>query len=281
MISMRVKDVHGGLKEYSRQHIIRSCTRAGFDDNTAEEIESRVFERAWDEITTRKLHSIVYSEMKNRNEIFALRFRLREAIAELNPNYSEFEKYITKVLRIDGFDAEWSPRPKPRGECIEHEIDVVAEQHGTTYMIECKHHYHHHRFTGLDIPMRQWSRLEDLKRGYEHGINNAVKADEAWVIVNTKLSDHAKRYAECKNIRMTAWKYSNEDYSLDSLVERNKAYPVTILRPPQHVRTELSKKDILTVQDLIGLTDQQIEKIPVKNSVMRNIQRTAEEMVNK
>ncbi len=276
---MKVKDVHGGLKDYSAQHIKRSCKRAGFDENTADEIETRVFERAWDSITTRKLHSIVYSEMKKRDEILALRFRLREAIAELNPNYAEFEKYITKVLRQDGFDAEWSPRPKPRGECIEHEIDVVAEQHGVTYMVECKHHYHHHRYTGLDIPMRQFARVEDLRRGHEHGLKNSVSADEAWVIVNTKLSDHAKRYAECKNIRMTAWKYSNENYSLDDLVERNRAYPVTILRPPKHVRTELSKEDVLTVQGLMNLGEEKMEKIHVKNSVLKNLQRTALEMV--
>lgn len=278
---MKIKDVHGGVKNYSSHHVKRSCTRAGFSEEEAEEIESRVFERAWEKITTRKLSSIVYSEMKKISEVYALRYRLRESIADLNPNYHEFEKYITKVLDMDGFDADWSPRPKPQGECIEHEIDVVAKAHGETFVVECKHHYHHHRFTGLDIPMRQFARLEDLRRGHSHGISNSVSADRAWVIVNTKLSDHAKRYAECKNVRMTAWKYSNEGYSLDDLVERNNAYPVTMLRPPHHVRTELSKKDVLTVQDLMSLTDAQVDSINVKNGVLKNLQRTSENLVEK
>lgn len=277
---MKVKDAHGGLQDYSSEHIVRSCTRAGFSKSDASEIESSVFERAWDGITTRKLHSILFSEMKEYNEIFALRYRLRESIADLNPNYHEFEKYIAKILEQDGYETEWSPRPMPEGECIEHEIDVVARDEKHTYIIECKHHYHHHRFTGLDIPMRQWSRLQDLRRGHEHGIKGSLDADKAWVVVNTKLSDHAKKYAECKDINMTAWKYPDGE-SLDSIVERNNAYPVTMLRPPHHVRVELSKKDILTVQEIINLSDEDMERMDLKNNAVKSLQRTARNLVGK
>lgn len=271
---MEVKDAHGGMREYSSEKVIRSCTRAGFSKGTAEEIERQVFKRAWDGITTKKLHSIIYDEMEAREESYALRYRLRDAIADLDPNYHEFEKYMTDVLRQDGIEATWSPRPMPQGECIEHEIDILAEVHDRTHVVECKHHYHHHRYTGLDVPMRQWARLEDLQKGHEQDRHNALDADRAWVIVNTKLSHHAKEYASCKGIRMTAWKYPEED-GLDQLIERNKAYPITILRPPKHAKVELSKRNILTIQKLLDLDGEEKEDLGLAEDTLSDLQRRA------
>lgn len=275
---MKVKDAHGGIQEYRSDNIVESCKRAGFSQEEAERIESRVFERAWNKISTKKLHSIVYSEMKKLNEVYALRYRLREAIANLNPNYHEFEKFVTKLLQEDGIDAEWSPRPLPQGECTTHEIDVVADDTKDRYIVECKHHYHHHRFSGLDIPMRQWARLQDLQKGKELGLKNAIDADRAWVVVNTRLSKQAKQYAECKGIKMTAWKYP-EDKGLDAMIERNKAYPIMILRPPHHIRVTFSKNDILTVHDLLDMDDDAIEELDLTKDAIYSLKRTAEDMV--
>ncbi|MDY6778738.1 MAG: restriction endonuclease [Candidatus Nanohaloarchaea archaeon] len=276
---MEVKDAHGGTQEYDPDKIVRSAVRAGFERRTAEEIESQVRDRAWEGINTRKLHSIVYEEMQDRDESNAMRYRLRESIADLNPNYHEFEKYMTKVLDRDGLETSWSPRPEPQGECSEHEIDVVAEVAGETFVVECKHHYHHHRFTGLGVPMRQWARLQDLEKGYELGLADAMAVDKAWVIVNTKLSDHAKKYAECRGVRMTAWDYP-EGESLRALVERNRAYPITMLRPPHHVKVELSKRNILVVQELLELSDEEVEDLGIKEGALADLQRQAASLVD-
>jgi len=267
------------MTEYNSDHIVQSCTRAGFSEETAETIERAVFKEAWDGITTRKLHALIYQEMKHHDASKALRYRLREAIADLNPNYHEFEKYITMLLRADGLEAEWSPRPMPQGERIKHEVDVVAQQANETFLVECKHHYHHHRYTGLDVPMRQWARLQDVRRGNEVGVKNAVDAERGWVVVNTKLSDQAKQYARCKNVRMTAWGYP-EGESLNEMVERTKAYPVTLLRPPHHVRVELSKADILTAQQLIDMEEETRTNINIKDKVLDDLERTARQVID-
>lgn len=275
---MKVEDAHGGMRDYEPQKIVKAAKRAGFDDDDAQRIESRVSNRIWDEITTAKLHSIVHDEMQEIHEGYARRFMLRESIADLDPNFHEFEKYMVKVLRADGVDATWSPRPKPQGACIDHEIDIVAEELGERFIVECKHHYHHHRYTGLDIPMRQWARLDDLKKGDEIGIKDAIEVDRAWVIVNTKLSDHAKEYAECKNVRMTAWDYPGED-ALNSLVERNQTYPITMLRPPHHARVEMSKRNILTLQDLLNLDDEEEHDLGLSDETLSDLRRRAREVL--
>lgn len=275
---MKVEDAHGGMRDYNPHKIVKAAKRAGFDDENAQRIESRVTGRVWDEITTGKLHSIVQEEMKDIHEGYARRFMLRESIADLDPNYHEFEKYMVKVLRQDGVDAEWSPRPKPQGECIDHEIDIVADEMGKKFIVECKHHYHHHRYTGLDIPMRQWARLDDLQAGDDIGIKDSIEVDQAWVIVNTKLSDHAKDYAECKDIRMTAWQYPDE-YALNNLVERNDTYPITMLNPPHHARVEMSKRNILTFQDLFNLDKEEKTDLGLKEATLTDLRRRAREVL--
>ncbi|MCJ7450420.1 MAG: restriction endonuclease [Candidatus Nanohaloarchaeota archaeon QJJ-9] len=274
---MKVEDAHGNVRKYKPEKIVRSAKRAGFSEGQGERIEEEVTGRIWDDITTRKLHSIVFEEMEKLDRGYALRYRLRESIAELDPRYHEFEKYVTYLLEDEGFDTSWSPRPKPQGECIDHEIDVMAER-GKSFVVECKHHYHHHRFTGLDVAMRQQARLEDLRKGNDLGVKNSVEADKAWVIVNTKLSDHAKEYAKCKGIRMTAWKYP-EGEGLDSIIERNKAYPITMLRPPHHVKVELSKRNILIVNQLLELTPEQKRDLGLDEKVIEDIQEQARDLL--
>ncbi|MDY6788523.1 MAG: restriction endonuclease [Candidatus Nanohaloarchaea archaeon] len=275
---MKIKDAHGGTRKYRPEKIRKSALRAGFSLAEAKDIEKEVGRRVEGGMSTEKVFEIVYREMKERNEIYAMKYCLRGSIASLKPKYHEFEKFITKLLRWEGVNAEWSPRPKPQGECIDHEVDVIARVDDVKYVVECKHHYHQHRYTGLDVPMRHWARLHDLNQGYQKGRNNSIEVDRAWVIVNTKLSDHAKKYAECKNVRMTAWKYPEED-SLDQIIERNNAYPISMMRPSDHVRTELSKKDILTVRELAQLSSSQKKELDIKEYVLDSLQEDAEEMI--
>lgn len=272
---MHIVDPFGNEKEYTPEKIVDSVMRAGFSKHEAEQIEKRVRERVDDGIKSKELYEIVYQEMKDVNDIYALRYRLREAIGVLDPNYHEFEKYMAKVLAQDGFDTEWSPRPLPQGACSEHEIDVLATKEGRTYAIECKHHFHYHRLTGLAVPMIQWAVMDDLQQGYEQGLEHAVDIDESWVVVNTKLSQHAKQYAECKGITMMAWDYP-DDNSLREIVERNKAYPITILRLSTEEKKALSKQNVLTLQELLELQNRDVN---LSTDTISDLQQRADRMI--
>ncbi len=276
---MYIEDPFGNRKEYTPEKIIDSVTRAGFSEGTAEEIEENVRERVESGMQSEDLYRIVYEEMEAFNEAYALRYRLREAIGVLDPNYHEFEKYMCQVLAQDGINTEWSPRPLPQGACSEHEIDIIGRTDGTTYAIECKHHFHYHRLTGMDVAMIQFAALDDLKEGYEQGVEHAIDVDQSWVIVNTKLSEHAKNYAECKGIRMTAWNYP-EDNSLREIVERNSAYPMTILRPEEDEKEALSKQNILTLQQLLDLDEDTMEALTLSKDHIQDLQQQAQELLD-
>ena len=49
------------------------------------------------------------------------------------------------------------------------------------------------------------------------------------IVCNTKLSEHAKRYADCREILHIGWR-SPKNMDLQKMIEKKKIYPITLLR---------------------------------------------------
>lgn len=271
---MIVKKARGGEEKYKSYKVVRSCRVSGFSKSQGKTIEKRARERIGGEIDAKELEKIIYQEMKKFNEKFAMKFRLRESIAALDPNKHEFELFIARLFQEMGYKAERSPKPKPEGKCIEHEIDVLAKKGDKTHIIECKHHYHYHRFTGLGVPMREFARLLDLREGYQKGKKHSINPKKCWVFTNTKLSQHAKDYSQCQGIELIGWNYPEE--SLAKLAEKFKVYPATILMIDEKTRKELSKHKILTVRDLL---ESETHNLDIMSSKLTELMEKAENLL--
>lgn len=57
---------------------------------------------------------------------------------ELGPSGFPFEKFISEILKFQGFAVQVGVIVE--GHCVKHEIDVVAEKGEEHFMIECKFH---------------------------------------------------------------------------------------------------------------------------------------------
>ena len=85
------------------------------------------------------------------------------------------------------------------GRCVEHEIDAIANKDKETILVEVKHHFQFHTYTGVSVFLEVQAELEDLIDGFQNKRHNS-DFSKALVVCSTKISDHAKRYALCKNI---------------------------------------------------------------------------------
>jgi len=75
----------------------------------------------------------------------------------------------------------------------------------------------------LDESRIAWAILEDVNEGFEVGLNN-LKIDRAMIVTNTKFSEQATSYAECKGIHQIGW--SSPPYrGLQTLIEEKKCIP--------------------------------------------------------
>lgn len=236
---MMVTKADGSTEEFDPEKIIATCMRAGTTREIAKKIARKVQESISEGTTTGEIYHLTIKELKKIGEKHAMLFRLREAIAAMDSE--SFELYTVRILEASGYKCRWNRIIQ--GKCIEHQVDIIARGSGT-YLVECKKHTNPHRFCGLGVVLQVQARLEDLEDGYKGGMNK-INFSQAWIFNNTRFSDHARIYGNAKNIRLTGWK-THDKFSLETMIERKKIYPVTILNSKA---CSLLGKRIITLQD--------------------------------
>jgi len=212
---------HDGSRQlYDQQKAVNSILRAGVKKEQVTKILGQVESQLYDGISTSKLYHLVAVEVDKAIAPGQPHFyRLRENLGRIGS--IDFEKFIKKVLENQGFECQWNQ--VIAGFCVEHQIDVIAKNKDhSLYFVEVKHHRNFHRQSGLGTVTELWARLEDLKRGFSAG-RNKYNFSAAWLITNTKFSGHAKRYAKCKEMKLTGWRYTlngEKTEGLEKMVEK-------------------------------------------------------------
>ncbi len=271
---------NGEREEFNKGKVVVSCMRAGAPRELAERIAEKVERKLYNGIPTKKIMSMVKQELKKYDFKSYIKYPLKDAIASLNPEMHEFEHYVSKLFTYLGYNTKRSPEPYPQGMCIEHEIDVVIEKDGKIGIAECKHHYKDSTYTGLDPVMRQQARLQDLQEAYKKSIKNSINATSALVITNTSFSLHAIKYAKCKNIYLLSWKYSNKNLSLREIIEKYKAYPLTLFGLTIEERKKLIPLNILDSNDFIATDPYTIKKAHLSTERINEINERIKQILN-
>ena len=257
-----VTKADGSKQPFDKQKIINTCLRLQATPEQAQSIADKIEARAYDGIPTKKILQMVFQYMKKYRPAIGYQIDLKQAIAMLRSK-PDFEIFVAKLFEAMGYEVETNLIIQ--GKCIEHEIDVVARKGNEIILIEVKHHVNHHTYSGLDVFLQLNSNLEDLKEGYENGKNN-FKFTRAILICNTKVSDHARRYALCRGLEFIAWKFPTEK-GLERLIEDYKLYPITFLKEIEKDEAyKLADVGIVTVKQLLD----DAEKISKKSGINKN-----------
>ena len=254
---MYVVKADGTKEEFQPRKIIRTCMRSGVSRGVAEEIATIIRKSIREGETTHKIYRMIISELAKRENKTSFVFTLRESIARMDS--LSFELYVKRILEAYGYRCAWNKIIK--GMCVEHQVDMVAEK-DKLFLVECKHHMNHHRFCGLGNILGIQARLEDIADGFKHR-KNKYNFDMAWVATNTKFSDHAKRYAKGKGIRLTGW--HSKEFSLENMVEEKRIFPITALRDNIYLQKKLLEQGIITLQDLLTKEIKEISKKKIDN----------------
>lgn len=257
----------GEKQEFEKSKIYETCKRSGVSEKDSVRIADEVEKAVYDGISTKEILRLVLRKLDKIEKKHALKYELREAVSKLKEP-EEFEKYVQHLLNARGYETQWNVIMK--GEIVEHQIDIIAQKDWKKYYIECKHHVNPHRFTGLQEAMQVWAAFDDLNKGH-------ANFDSAWLVTNTKLSDHAIRYAKGKNIILTSWNYP-EGNDLRSWIHEKGLYPVTILDVPLKIRNELKNAGILLLKELAEM-DAKGEKIKLPPKVLSQLALRAKEIL--
>jgi len=230
---------------FDRAKIIETCVRTGLSVAACKEIAEAVEQTLPDGSSTHQIYDFVMESLGKKSPKSAAIFGLREAIADLDSE--SFEFYTKSVLEAAGWKCQWN-QVTP-GRSVDHQIDVIAQKGDETWVVECKRHFNSHRWCGLDVALQVQARLEDLRDGYLAHKNKYIWTG-VWIFTNTKFSEHAKRYAEAKSIRMTGWR--SGEFGLEKLVEEKKVWPATMLKLDLMTKAKMLSSHLVTVNDVIA-----------------------------
>ncbi len=266
---------------FDKSKIIQSCLRAGARLEDAEKIADEVEKKIYDGIRTRDVMKLVKENLRKlKLHPVYVRYPLKDALFKLNPDNYEFEYYIANLFRYLGYEAQRSLLPKLRGFCVDHEIDVFLLKDGKAGFVEVKHRSREDKYVHLDVVMYHYARFLDFVKGYKEGkVNFKGKPDSCWVVTNTKFTYHAIKYSQCYGIKLLGWNFPY-DNGINAIIERYKAYPLTLFNIKSYIREILFEKyGVIDANDLYNMDKEVLKKYLKKdyNSVIKKLYMVMEE----
>lgn len=220
-----IKKMNGEVQEFNPSKLYNSLTKAKASQKVAEDIVSHIEKELRDGMTTTDIYHHAFELLKKVEKPTSVRYSLRKAVLALGPSGFAFEKFVAEIFRAKGFETETDVIMQ--GECVSHEIDVVAWNPEKLIVVEAK--FHNDLFIKSDIKVVLYvkARFDDLANTVlDYG--GKRKIDEGWIVTNTKFSEQATHYAECKNMKIVGWNYPKEG-NLEDLIIDAQLHPITCL----------------------------------------------------
>ena len=246
-----------GKKElFDREKVVRTCLRMGAARQVAETVAKKIETSLYDGIETQKILQMIFRQLSRHEPVVKHKIDLRKALS-LMKSKPDFEFFIRALLSEHGYEV--TPNQILNGKCVEHEVDAIARKDGLTYIVEVKHHSNYHVLTGLDVSRVARAVFEDVTEGFELRLNS-LKIDKAMIVCNTKFSEHAERYAECRGIKNIGWN-SPPDLNIQTMITEKKLYPITYLKGLTIKTTErLTQAGIILLKQLTAKDPRELRR---------------------
>jgi hypothetical protein len=225
----------GEREIFDPQKLHNSLRKAGAKEDVAQQIISAIVDGLKDGETTKDIYFRAFDLLKKESEPkVTARYSLRNAIMDLGPSGFPFEQFVAEIFRAKGFETTTDFIAK--GHCAEHEIDIVAWNPEKLIMVEAKFHNVFGIKSDLKVALYVKARWEDLAdqefdfpiSQSSDGASHKRKLDEGWLVTNTKFSEAAIKYANCRGMKLVGWNYPM-DGSLQDLIEEAHLHPITCL----------------------------------------------------
>ncbi|GAA4884452.1 hypothetical protein GCM10023311_03580 [Flaviramulus aquimarinus] len=240
----------GKKVKFSLDKLKNSLKRIGADQKTVNQIINTVRDELYQGISTKEIYNRAFGLLKKKKSYLASKYKLKKAIYELGPTGYPFERFISSILQYSGFKTEVNKIL--HGQCVTHEIDIIAHKHNKTTIIECKFHNEKGLNCNVKIPLYINSRYNDVKTHWNANSKNKTTLTEGWVVTNTRFTEDAIQYGKCVNLYLLSWDYPKND-GLKDRIDRLGLYPVTVSTLLTNREKQfLLSRDIVLCRQLIG-----------------------------
>jgi hypothetical protein len=262
-----------GKEEYfSFEKLERSLIQAKATEYEAKDIINQLKQEINSDISSDKLYSMAFRKLKKHAPHKAARYHLKKGIMELGPSGFPFEQFICALFREKGFIVQTDVHIV--GKCVNHEVDILASKENHINLMECKYKNMAGLSVDVKVPLYINSRFQDIQ---DTNFILPEQTFQGWIVTNVRFTSDAIQYSNCRGIKLISWDYPN-DYSLKSLIDETKLYPLTCLTLlTSGEKKILLDKGLLLVRDLcseisilekIGITSRRIKRIATECSLL-------------
>jgi len=238
----------GDIVPFKVDKLKDSLRRAQASEDVIQRIVTQIESAIYEGITTKKIYQMAFKMLKGKSRVSASKYKLKKALMELGPSGFPFEKLVGKLLAHEGFETKVGVIVQ--GNCVQHEVDVIAQKDNNHFMIECKYHSDQGRFCNVKIPLYIHSRFLDVEKQWEHQKGHGAKLHKGGVYTNTRLTTDAIQYGKCVGLLLTSWDYPLGN-GLKDRIDKSGLHPLTALTTlTKAEKTKLLEMGIVLCKEL-------------------------------
>ncbi|MBK5214366.1 MAG: restriction endonuclease [Flavobacteriaceae bacterium] len=243
-----VKKFNGEIEEFKVEKLKTSLRRSKASESEIDEIVENIIPTLYDGMSSKEIYKKAYSLLKKLNRISASKYSLKRAILDLGPTGFPFERLISALLKHHGYSTQVGVIMQ--GECVSHEVDVLAEKDGNTYTVECKFHSDPKTVSNVKVPLYINARFLDIQKRWNNDPEKASHLKQGWLVTNTRFSSDAIDYAKCVGLHLLSWDYP-ENNGIKQNVDKFALYPITTLTTlTKNEKDHLIENNIILTKEL-------------------------------
>lgn len=273
--SVNIIKYSGDVVPFNVDKLKDSLRRTQVSEEIIQQIIAQIESTIYEGITTKKIYQMAFKMLKDKSRVSASKYKLKKALMELGPSGFPFEKLVGKLLAHEGFETKVGVIVQ--GNCVQHEVDVIAQKDNSHYMIECKYHSDQGRFCNVKIPLYIHSRFLDIEKKWKHQKGHEAKFHKGGVYTNTRFTTDAIQYGKCVGLLMTSWDYPLGN-GLKNRIDQSGLHPLTALTTiTKQEKTMLLETGIVLCKELHE-TPGLLNKIGIEKSRHKKILEDSEEL---
>lgn len=251
--TLHIEKYNGDIEPFQVEKLKTSLRRSKASEEEINAIVAHIMPTLFNGIASKEIYKKAFSLLKKYNRTSASKYSLKRAIFDLGPTGYPFERLISALLRHKGFETEVGVILQ--GECVTHEVDVLAKKDGISYAVECKFHSSQNLISNVRVPLYINSRFIDIQNYWNKDPEKAAHLKQGWLVTNTRFSTDAIAYAKCVGLQLLSWNYP-ENNGIKHNVDAYTLYPITTLTTlTKHEKDQLIEKDIILTIELFDDAD--------------------------
>lgn len=248
-----IQKADGNLALFNRDKLVGSLVRSGATEEMAQSIADEIENDVFHGMKTQNIYRKAFKLLRGGDKGAASNYHLRKAVMDLGPSGYALEHLVAKILQHQGYQVQTGVILQ--GNCVTHEVDVLAENEHEVRFIECKFHNQAGVKSDVKIALYVHARILDLTKNWKKTHQDDHRTISGGLVTNTKLTEDARVYAACSGFWGIGWDSPHQMGLLQQLTDL-RLLPITLIHSLTKREKEIIlKKGIVICRELVSQSE--------------------------